>query len=126
MDDGQVTSITIKSHSAVSKMVSKCLAILNPEAGDASPPASTVLEITADAKVAGKAVTIAEIVKRRILEHGGTISQTTRAQEKSVTDTTDTDNAGRTHLQGEGYQKRQKLEAQIVIRLERTYDAVTN
>jgi hypothetical protein len=81
----------------------------------------------ADARVAGKAITITEIVKRRIIEHGGTISQTTRVQEKPAADVPETEKKGKTHLQGEGYEKPQrKRDAQIVIRLERTSGATAS
>lgn len=118
-----MSRITIKSHSAVSKTVTKCLRLLNPETKDVSTAStvSTVLEITADARVAGKAITIVEIVKRRIIEHGETISQTTKVQEKPATENPSQENTGLTHLQGQGYQKtKKKLDGQIIIRLERT------
>jgi hypothetical protein len=114
-----VEIITVKSHSAVSKMVTKCLTILNRNLDDSSTKINTV-EIIADAKVAGKAITIAEIVKRRITEHGGIIHHTTRVQEKPSPAEVPTDNVERKHLQGEGYEKpKKKVDAQIVMRMER-------
>ena len=77
------------------------------------------MKIQADAKVAGKAITVTEIVKRRIKEHGQTITQTTQVQEKPAEDELPVDDVGKKHLQGEGYEKKtKKVDAQIVIRLE--------
>jgi hypothetical protein len=95
-----VEIITVKSHSSVSKMVTKCLTILNRKLDDSSTKINMV-EIIADAKVAGKAITIAEIVKRRITEHGGIIHHTTRVQEKPSPAEVPPDNVERKHLQGE-------------------------
>lgn len=116
-----VKVITVKSHSAVSKTVTKCLTILTHKSDDTATK-RTVVELAADAKVAGKAITIAEIVKRRIKENGGMMHQITRVQEKSIPDDSEdvaTDNNERKHLQGEGFEKpKRKADAQIIIRME--------
>ena len=115
-----VPVVTVKSHSAVSKMVTKCLDGLTRKSDNSSTNTNTV-QLIADAKVAGKAITIAEIVRRRIIENGGIIHQTTRVQEKPPTVETPTDGVERKHLQGEGYEKvKKKVAAQIIIRMEKT------
>lgn len=120
-EDENLRTIVIKSHSNISKIVTKCLVILTPK----SPNSSTrlILIIKADAKVAGKAITITEIVKRRLKEHGQTITQTTRIQDKPAEDELPVANKQKKHLQGEGYVKgKKKVDAQIVMQLERTGD----
>ena len=120
-EDANLQTIVIKSHSNISKIVTKCLGILNPKSPNSSTRA--ILQIQADAKVAGKAITIIEIVKRRIKEHGQTITQTTRVREKPAEDELPVVNEGKKYLQGEGSVKgNKKVDAQIVIRLERTGD----
>jgi Alba len=109
-------TIIIQSHSVISRLVTKCLKTLNPKSSDSSSP--RFVEIKADAKAAGKAITIAEIVKRRISEHGGTITQLTHVEEKSAS-TEVIAVEPRLHLQGEGYEKpKKRKDAQIIIRLE--------
>jgi hypothetical protein len=117
-DDDKVETIVIKARSKVSKTVTKCLRILNPDELDSS---HKPVKIIADAKVAGKAITITEIVKRRLVEHGKAVDQTTGVQEKPLlTEEVDKDTP-KTHLQGEGYEKpKKKVDAQLVIRLERS------
>lgn len=116
MEDVQV--ITVKSHSAVSKTVTKCLTILTSKS-DNSPTKRRVVELVANAQVAGKAITIAEIVKRRIKENGGTMHQRTRVQEKPIPEEVPVDHVEIKHLQGEGYEKpKRKVDAQIIIRME--------
>lgn len=119
-DVAGIHTIIIKSHSNISKTVSKCLAILAPKPIDSSlKPTPLIVKIQADAKVAGKAITITEIVTRRIKEHGGMITQSTIVQEKPAVVELPVDDEGRKHLQGEGYEKRDKnMDAQIVICLE--------
>ena len=113
-----VQTIVIKSHSNISKTVTKCLAILTSNSIDPSP--RPTLKIQADAKVAGKAITITEIVKRRIKEHGQMITQTTQVQEKSAETELPMNEVEKKHLQDEGYEKgKKRVEAQLVIRLER-------
>jgi hypothetical protein len=115
-----VPAIMVKSHSAVSKMVTKCLDILARKSDNSSTNTNTV-QLIADAKVAGKAITIAEIVKRRIIENGGIIHQTTRVQEKPPSIEIPTEGVDRKHLQGEGYEKvKKKVAAQIIIRMEKS------
>ena len=119
-DDDNIETIVIKSHSKVSTTITKCLGILNPENPNSS---SKAVKIIADAKVAGKAITIAEIVKRRLVEHGKGVSQTTGVQEKLSSGERAVEDAVKTHLQGEGYEKSKKLlDPQLVIELERTVD----
>jgi Alba len=120
-DDENVQTIIIKSHSNISKTVSKCLAILNPKSTNQSNTQPPALRIQADAKVAGKAITITEIVKRRIKDHGQTINQSTQVQEKSAETVVPEHDPGKKHLQGEGHEKpKKKREAQIIIRLDRS------
>ena len=117
-DDENLQTITVKSHSNVSKTVTKCLAILTAKVPDLSK--RSTVEIVADAKVAGKAITIVEIVKRRIREHGMMLNQLTRVQDKPVGTDVFVGEEGRKHLQGEGSVKTtKKVDAQIIIRLER-------
>jgi len=122
-DGEQVQMITIKSHNSVSKTVTKCLAILHNKA------TPSVVEIVADAKVASKAITIAEIVKRRISEHGGKVIQTTRVEEKPSSEVHQEqvqveEGEIRTHLKGEGYERpNSKVAAQLIIRLEKEKSA---
>jgi hypothetical protein len=112
-----VQTVVIRSDSSISKMVTKCLKILHPEATAATSPSP--VEIIADARVSGKAITITEIVKRRIIEHGGTINQSTRVQAKPDPEEVPSDTVGQKHLQGEGYEKpRKKVDGQIIIRLD--------
>lgn len=119
-DTEDVQVITVKSHSPVSKMVTKCLDILTRKSDD-SPAKTNTVELIADAKCAGKAITIAEIVKRRITEHSGTVHQTTRVQEKPTAAKVAIDGPERTHLQGEGYEKqKKKVDAQIIIRMDKS------
>jgi hypothetical protein len=119
-DDDNVETIVIKTHSKVSKTVSKCLRILNPDTPDSS---HKPMKIIADAKVAGKAITITEIVKRRLVEHGKAVKQTTGVQEKPVLKEEVDEDTTKTHLQGEGYEKpKKKVDAQLVIRLERSVE----
>jgi hypothetical protein len=116
---GDNETIVVKSHSNISKTVTKCLLILNPQPieENANP---AVVKITADAKAAGKAITITEIVKRRILEHGGKIKQSTTVQERSTAPDTPISDPEQKYLKGEGFEKTKKrLDAQIVIQLER-------
>src|SRR5271154_6620650 len=75
-------TITIKPHSNISKTVTKCLGILVPD--ETHQTSSPVLNIIADAKVSGKAITITEIIKRRLKESGKTINQSTQIQEKPI------------------------------------------
>ena len=124
-EDDDTEMVVIKSHSVIKKVVTRCLSVLNGSegAGETAKEARK-LKVVADAKVAGKAITIVEIVKRRMTEHGGTIKQTTAVQEKLVSTEETSENAvgseKRTHLQGEGFQsKKKKWEAQIVILLEK-------
>jgi hypothetical protein len=120
-EDENVQTIVIKSHSRISKTVTKCLAILSQKSTDSST--LPILKLQADAKVAGKAITITEIVKRRIKEHGQAITQTTRVQEKHAENKLPADDEERKHLQGEGCVKgKKKVGAQIVIQLEKTGD----
>ena len=115
-----VQTIAVKSHSPISTIVTRCLQILTPNSDGTTK--TNVMEVIADAKVAGKAITIAEIVKRRITERGETIHQTTRVHEKPITTEVGMGSEG-THLQGEGYLKPiKKLDAQIIIRLEKSRD----
>jgi hypothetical protein len=112
-----VQTVVIKSDSSISKIVTKCLNILHPKA--ASATSSSPVEIVADAKVSGKAITITEIIKRRITEHGGTINQSTRVQAKPDPEEVLSDTTRQKHLQGEGYEKpRKKVNGQIIIRLD--------
>ena len=115
-DDKYVETIFIQSHSIIKKMVTKCFRVLHPESTNSSK--QRILQIIADSKAAGKAITITEIVKRRIEENGGSIRQSTRIQEKhSVKEALAEE--PKKHLQGEGYEKpKKKVEAQIVIQLE--------
>ena len=117
----QVQRITIKSHNSVSKTVTRCLTTLQQKI----PP--SVVEIVADAKVASKAITITEIVKRRISEHGGKIIQTTCVEEKSDSEVPpeqdEVEEGEVTHLQGEYERPKSKVVAQLVIRLEREKSA---
>jgi Alba len=118
-DAENVQTIIIKSHSNISKTVTKCLAILTATITDSSK--LPVVKIVADAKVAGKAITVTEIVKRRIKEHGQAVDQITGVQEKPTETETPVSEEGRKHLQGEGEVKaRKKVDAQIIIRLERS------
>lgn len=117
-DEENVHRITIKSNSVISKTVTRCLNVLKTGAAD-SENAKEALEITADARAAGKAITVVEIVKRRITEHGGKVIQTTRVQEQPDEDVATEEQQPKTHLQGEGYKKpRKKVNAQIIIVLE--------
>jgi len=112
-----VITFIIKSDSSISKMVTKCLRVLHPE----SPNTATAspVEIIADAKVSGKAITITEIVKRRITEHGGKINQVTRVQAKPDPEDVPAMTHRSTHLQGEGYGKsRKNTKVQMIIRLD--------
>ena len=119
-NDDNVETILIKSHSKVSKTVSNCLRILNPDTPDSG---HKTVKIVADAKVAGKAITITEIVKRRLVEHGKAVKQTTGVQEKPVLKEEVDKDTTKTHLQGEGYEKpKKKVDAQLVIRLERSVE----
>jgi len=118
MSEEQVQRINIKSRNSVSKTVTKCLATLH----QIIPP--SIVEIVADAKVASKAITITEIVKRRISEHGGKIIQTTHIEERPSSEApmeqAEVEEGEITHLQGKGYeQPKSKVIAQLVIRLER-------
>ena len=129
-EDENVHSITVKSNSVISKSVTRCLnALTSSKSTQSANAKKPVVEIIADAKAAGKAITIVEIVKRRITEHGGELNQTTRVQEKPPPDEepVKSDQQTNTHLQGEGYQKaRKKVIAQIVIRLESMNTASQN
>jgi|SRR5271170_279210 len=119
-DNGNVGTIVIKAHSKVSKAVSKCLRILNPDTADSS---HKPVKIIADAKVAGKAITITEIVKRRLIEHGKAVRQTTEVQENLDLKEEGDEDITKTHLQGEGYEKpKKKVDAQLVILLERSVE----
>lgn len=119
-DDDDAETIVIKAHSKVSKTVTKCLRILNPDEPDSTPKP---VKIIADAKVAGKAITITEIVKRRLVGHGKAVNQTSGVQEKPELDEQADESAAKTHLQGEGYEKpKKKVDAQLVIRLERSVE----
>ena len=121
----EVETLLLKSHSNISKTVTKCLAILAAKREDsAAKSKAQILELVADAKVAGKAITITEIVKRRLKEHGQTVNQTTSVQEKlnveEVANERDGNEVAKKHLQGEGYEqpKKTKPNVQIVIRLQ--------
>lgn len=108
-------------------MVTKCLAILTTKEDASNPECKPrILQLHADAKVAGKAITITEIVKRRLKEHGQNVTQTTLVQDKPAA------NAGtnggnrkvtaKKHLQDEGYEKpkeKAKVNVQIIIRLQK-------
>lgn len=121
-DDDDAETIVIKPHSKVSKTVTKCLRILNPDEPDSTPKP---VKMIADAKVAGKAITITEIVKRRLVGHGKAVNQTNGVQEKQeLEEQTQADECpAKTHLQGEGYEKpKKKVDAQLVIRLERSVE----
>jgi len=118
-EEENVRRITIKSNSVISKTVTRCLNVLKTGAADGENAKKEVLEVMADARAAGKAITIVEIVKRRITEGGGKIIQTTRVQEQPDEDVTTEEQQPKTHLQGEGYKKpRKKVNAQIIIALE--------
>lgn len=117
-DEENVQTIIIKSHSNISKTVTKCLTILT--ANTVNPTTPPVIKLIADSKVAGKSITITEIVKRRITEHGKTVNQITQVREKAVETEIPVNDEGRKHLQGEGTVKKKKVDAQIVIRLERS------
>lgn len=122
-DDGEGQIIAIKSHTAIQKTVTRCLSILVPKASGASKRRLAV-KIVADASAAGKAITIAEIVKRRIQEHRTTVSQSTKVIEKPTMNEVPTDDETRKHLQGEGYEKpKKRRDAQLVIQLERYDDS---
>jgi len=117
-DDDDAETIVIKPHSKLSKTVTKCLRILTPDDPDASPKP---VKIIADANVAGKAITISEIVKRRLVEHGKDVNQINGVQEKPELEKTVEQVGAKTHLQGEGYEKpRKKVDVQLLIRLERS------
>ena len=116
---GDDETIVVKSNSKISKTVTKCLRMLDPQPVEESAN-TAVVKIIADAKVAGKAITITEIVKRRLLEHGGKIKQSTTIQEKPSLSEAPTSGPGQMHLQGEGFERAKKqLDAQILIQLER-------
>ena len=116
-DGEQVQRINIKSRNSVSKTVTKCLANLH----QTIPP--SIVEIVADAKVASKAITITEIVKRRISKHGGKVIQMTHVEEKpsseALLEQGEAEEGEITHLQGQGYEQPKSKVAQLVIRLER-------
>jgi len=122
----EVEILLLKSHSNISKTVTKCLAILASKGEDsAAERKSRILQLVADAKVAGKAITIAEIVKRRLKEHGQTVNQTTSVQEKLSVGEAANERPGnevaKNHLQDEGFEepKKTKPNVQIVIRLQK-------
>ena len=118
-DDGDEQTIVVKSNTVIQKTVTKCLGILAPKSGNTSSTMPNAITIVADANAAGKAISITEIVKRRIKEHNGTITQSTRVIEKPVVVDVPTEEIAPKHLQGEGYQKPKKRpNAQIEIRLE--------
>ena len=117
-DDDDAETIVIKPHSKVSKTVSKCLRILNHPDSTPKP-----VKIIADAKVAGKAITITEIVKRRLVGHGKAVNQINGVQEKPELEEQADECTAKTHLQGEGYEKpKKKVDAQLVVRLERSVE----
>lgn len=117
-DEENVQTIIIKSHSSISKIVTKCITILTANTVD--PTALPAIKLIADSKVAGKSITITEIVKRRITEHGKTVNQITQVREKALETEIPVNDEGRKHFQGEGTVKEEKkVDAQIVIRLER-------
>jgi len=126
-NEENVHTIMVKSNANISKTVTQALNILSPRTIAESPNAkiAEILELAADAKAAGKAITIAEIVKRRIKEHGGKIVQTTRVQEKPLDGEPGADGQQpKQHLQGEGYDKpRHRPIAQIMIRLQTGADS---
>jgi len=122
----EVEILLLKSHSNISKTVTKCLAILAAKREDsADEPKPRILELVADAKVAGKAITITEIVKRRLKEHGQTVKQTTSVQEKLIVGEAANERPGndvaKKHLQDECHEeaKKTKPNVQIVIRLQK-------
>ena len=112
-----VTTFIIKSDSSISKMVTKCLRVLHPESSNTAT--ASAVEIIADARVSGKAITITEIVKRRITEHGGKVNQVTRVQAKPDPEDVPAVTNPSTHLQGEGYgQSRKNTKVQMIIRMD--------
>ena len=110
--------VLIKSHSKISKSVSKCLKLFGDTSKDPSL-SIVVVQIEADAKAAGKAITIAEIVKRRLHQHGRMVTQSNRVQETVLSAAEPEKAKTKTHLQDEGFEKaRKRLEAQLMNQLE--------
>jgi hypothetical protein len=124
MSREELQTLPIKSHSNIGKVVTKCLSLLTAKPDPSNPsPQPLILELHADAKVAGKAITITEIVKRRLKEAGRDVTQTTSVREKpaAVVGEEKGKDVVRKHLQGEGYGKekeKKKPDVQLVIRLE--------
>jgi hypothetical protein len=123
MSTEEPQTLHVKSHSNIGKTVTKCLSLLTakPDPTNSSPQ-PRILELQADAKLAGKAITITEIVKRRLKEAGRDVTQMTSVREmpSAVAGEEKGNHVVRKHLQGEGYgkEKKKKPDVQIVIRLE--------
>lgn len=130
MSTEEPQTLPIKSHSNIGKTVTKCLSLLaaKPDSTNSSPQ-PRILELHADAKVAGKAITITEIVKRRLKEAGRDVTQTSSVRDKPVAVAGEEKGkeVERKHLQGEGYGKekeKKKPDLQLVIRLEMVGETV--
>jgi hypothetical protein len=126
MSTEETQALPIKSHSNIGKTVTKCLSLLTAKPGPSNPSSQLrILELHADAKIAGKAITITEIVKRRLKEAGQGVTQTTSVREKPAVGVQGREEKGKEvvkkHLQGEGYEKekeKKRVDVQLVIRLE--------
>jgi hypothetical protein len=124
MSTEEPQTLPIKSHSNIGKTVTKCLSLLTSKPEPTNPsPQPRILELYADAKTAGKAITITEIVKRRLKEAGRDVTQTTSVREKPAAVAVEEKGKDvvRKHLQGEGYGKekdKKKPDVEILIRLE--------
>jgi hypothetical protein len=109
------TTLRVKSNAVISKCVTRVIEGFKPAMGTGE---RRMMEVVAEAKAAGKAITIVEIAKRRIRDRGGKIRQMTRVEEVLRDEKEIRDGGGREHLQGEGVGKKKRTEAQIVIHLE--------
>ena len=117
--DENIKTIVIKTHSKISKTVSKGLGILTAKSNEGESTTNATLRIEADAKLAAKAITVVEIIKRRLALHGKEIVQSNEIREKPTVVEVRVDDPPKTHLQGEGYEGRKnKVTAQLVMGLQ--------
>jgi Alba len=115
--DEKVATIVVKHHAKISKVVTKGLSILIGDKEEDSPQ-NTTLRIEADARAAAKAITIVEIIKRRLAVHGKEVVQSNEVREKPASVEVPVEEPAKTHLQGEGYEsENKKAVAQLVMHL---------
>jgi Mg-chelatase subunit ChlI len=114
--DENIKTIVIKSHSKISKTVSKGLRLFSDEIENTS---TLRLRIEADSNVAAKAITVVEIIKRRMALHGKQLVQSNEVREKPCLVEVPLHQPPKTHLQGEGYETpKKRTTAQLVMMLE--------